>query len=47
MNDTIYLVLIAVALILAGVDLMRSKAQSLTAWGVLLIAAALIFERVA
>jgi len=40
--DTLGLVLVAIGGILAAVDLVRSKFQPLTSWGVVAIAAALL-----
>ena len=44
--DTIALVLILVAGVLAGVSLAQSRGQALTAWAVLLVCIALLIPRV-
>lgn len=41
----ILLVLVIVALVLAAIDLIRSRGQSLTAWAVTFLAVALLWER--
>jgi hypothetical protein len=44
-NDTLFLALLVVALVLAAVDLVRSKGQALTSWAVVALAAALLLGR--
>jgi hypothetical protein len=43
--DLIGFVLILVAFIFAGIDLVKERAQSLTTWAAFLLALALIIER--
>lgn len=45
--DVIVIILAAVALLLAAVDVIRSSGQSLTAWAVLALGAAFLITRVA
>ncbi len=46
MTSTIVLVLYIIGLLLGAIDVLRSKGESLTAWGLVAVAAGLILLRV-
>ncbi len=47
MTSTIVLVLFIIGLLLGAIDVFRSKGESLTAWGLVAVAAGLLILRIA